>query len=191
MAEFTPAYEWTTGSEDPLGLHAVVKDPVDQQIIPPDATPEEVAKMEADNARRAAAQAISGINSYWFPADFATVEAVPQSQRGPFVMHFYALHFWNGFLGLLNSQDLANRVYDGGVNSGPGNAAIWLQKALGALGVTGVTVDGHWGPITVAAANSAPQDALLDAFKAERVEFLRANCADNPALDALIARAMK
>ncbi len=172
MAEFTPAYEWTMDNEDSQRLYARVLDSCPKGCTGP-------------------CYAISGINSGVWPTDFKTIEAVLQAQRGPFVMHFYALHFWNGFLGLLNSQDLANRVYDGGVNSGQGNAVIWLQKALGALGVTGVTVDSHWGPVTVAAANSASQDALLDAFKAARVEFLRANCADNPALDALIARAMK
>lgn len=191
MAEFLPAYQWTIGSEDSLDLHAVVNDPVPSRPIPPDATPEQASAIEADNAKRAAAQAISGVNSYWFPTDFATIEAVPHAQRGPFVMHFYALRFWNGWLGQLGSQDLANRVYDGGVNSGQGNAVRWLQGALGAFGVPSVAVDGVWGPVTLAAANAAPQDALLDAFRQERVAFLRRYCADSPVLPSLIARAMK
>ena len=107
------------------------------------------------------------------------------------MLHFYALHFWNGWLAQLNSQDLANRVFDGGVNSGQGNAVRWLQEALGATGAQGVAVDGVWGPVTLAAANAAPQDTLLDAFRQERVAFLRKYCADNPALASLIARAMK
>ena len=173
MAEITPAFDFLMDNEDSQRLYARVLDSCPA------------------GGCDGPCYAISGINSGAWPTDFATIEAVPQAQRGPFVLHFYALHFWNGWLAQLNSQDLANRVFDGGVNSGEGNAVRWLQEALRATGAQGVAVDGVWGPITLAAANAAPQDALLDAFSQERVAFLRKYCADNPALASLIARAMK
>lgn len=44
---------------------------------------------------------------------------------------------------------LAFQVFDGAVNSGPVQAIIWLQRALG------VKDDGIFGPITLAAAQKA------------------------------------
>jgi hypothetical protein len=172
MAEFLPAYEFTMDNEDAERRHECVIDACPEGCEGP-------------------CFAISGVNSGAWPIDFATIEAVPQPRRGPFVQHFYALHFWNGWLGQLASQDLANHVFDGSVNSGPGNAAKWLQEALGTIGQRGIAVDGSLGPLTVAAANSVPAEALLDAYRANRVAFLREHLPNSPMLAALIARAMK
>jgi lysozyme family protein len=44
-----------------------------------------------------------------------------------------------------------------------------------------LTVDGGWGPMTVAAANAANQAALVQAFIAARVAHYQAIAAANPA----------
>lgn len=57
-------------------------------------------------------------------------------------------------------------VFDAAVNSGPGQAAKWLQRALG------VTDDGVIGPKTLAAANAANPDALKMRMLGQRLRFM-------------------
>lgn len=59
-------------------------------------------------------------------------------------------------------------VFDGAVNSGPAQAARWLQRALGAA-----QVDGHVGAITIDKANAADPATLINAICDERMRFLR------------------
>ena len=69
----------------------------------------------------------------------------------PLVSAFYKANFWDvNKLDQINDQQIANTVYDFGVNSGTGRAAKFLQEALG------VTQDGKIGPATLAAVNSIP-----------------------------------
>lgn len=59
-------------------------------------------------------------------------------------------------------------VFDAAVNSGPAQAAKWLQRELG------VVVDGVIGPATVHAVNAEPDKAeLIRRFSARRMAFLR------------------
>lgn len=58
--------------------------------------------------------------------------------------------------------------FDMAVNSGPHEANILLQRALG------VTADGRIGPITRAAVNAANPHTLIDNFTAQKVAFYRA-----------------
>ena len=74
----------------------------------------------------------------------------------------------------------AKRVFDFGVNAGAGTAVKTLQQALNALGGT-LTADGGWGPVTLAAANSADPAALVQAFIRARVAHYEAIAAANPA----------
>ncbi|SCM74026.1 Secretion activator protein (fragment) [uncultured Pleomorphomonas sp.] len=61
-------------------------------------------------------------------------------------------------------------VFDGGVNSGPGQSVKWLQRALGLK-----KVDGLVGPQTLAAVNAVDDhDALIAKIIALRDAFLRA-----------------
>ena len=57
-------------------------------------------------------------------------------------------------------------VFDAAVNSGPGQAAKWLQRALG------VADDGVIGPKTIAAANAANPDALRMRILGQRLRFM-------------------
>lgn len=63
-------------------------------------------------------------------------------------------------------------VADYAVNSGVGRAARELQRALGDVGRP-VTVDGHVGAVTLAAANKADAEALVNAICDRRMRFLR------------------
>ena len=57
-------------------------------------------------------------------------------------------------------------MFDAAVNSGPGQAVRWLQKALG------VVEDGILGPKTLAAAAAQNADALRTRLLAKRLRFM-------------------
>lgn len=57
-------------------------------------------------------------------------------------------------------------VFDGAVNSGPGQSIRWLQRALK------VADDGKIGPITLRAASEADANALLRSMLAQRLRFM-------------------
>lgn len=57
-------------------------------------------------------------------------------------------------------------VFDAAVNSGPGQSAKWLQRALGVMD------DGVIGPKTLAAANAANPDALKMRMLGQRLRFM-------------------
>jgi len=57
-------------------------------------------------------------------------------------------------------------VFDAAVNSGPGQSAKWLQRALG------VADDGVIGPRTLTAANAANPDALKMRMLGQRLRFM-------------------
>ena len=156
MAVFQIAYNWMMDNEDARRAYAQV----------PDAPP--------------GAFAISGINSAAFPIDFADIKVIPQVQRGPAVQRFYQAHFWNTWFAQLFSDDLAKRVFDAAVNMGEGTAVKVLQTAINALGGA-LTVDGGWGPATLAAANAANPGALVAAFINAREEHYREIVQNNPA----------
>jgi len=145
MSQFPPALEFTLNWEDPKRKYAVVPD--------------------------VGGYAIAGVNSHAWPAQYAQIKSLSQDQRPPAVAHFYLAEFWNPMKvgGILN-QDVANRVFDAGVNAGPGTAVKLLQKAINALGGDSVTVDGQIGPGTLAAANACDPEALLASYREQRKE---------------------
>jgi lysozyme family protein len=57
-------------------------------------------------------------------------------------------------------------IFDAAVNSGPAQAALWLQRALG------VKADGVIGPITLKAAYAANPDALRMRMLSQRLRFM-------------------
>jgi lysozyme family protein len=160
MANFNIAFQWTMQFEDPRMACAQV----------PDAAPAGCA---------GPCYAISGINSGAWPGDFATIAAQPQASRTQGVQAFYQAHFWDNWFAQLNADELAKRVFDFAVNGGSGTAVKTLQQAINTLGGS-LTVDGGWGPNTVAAANSADPNAAVQAFIAARVAHYQAIVAANP-----------
>ena len=75
--------------------------------------------------------------------------------------------YWNKVKGDDLPAGLDLVAFDAAVNSGPGRGARWLQEALG------VNPDGVIGPKTIAAANAAHKDAVIDRACDLRLGFLR------------------
>lgn len=72
-------------------------------------------------------------------------------------------------------------VFDGAINSGPGQSVKWLQRALG------VVDDGKIGPKTLTAAYAQNADALRCRILAQRLRFM-ANLPNWPAFSRGWAR---
>lgn len=95
---------------------------------------------------------------------------IPSLQK--LVLEFYRANYWQAnCLDLVESQTVANRMYDWAVNTGSrGNK--WIQRALG------ITEDGSIGPKSIAAINAAdPADLLSKArehAKAHRFKVVEA-----------------
>lgn len=154
MSSFLIAFGWTMDFED-QDKHFQAH---------PDATPE---------GKTGPCMAIAGINSCEFPEDYATIAAAFYTDRGPLVQQFYKKNFWNGWLQGILSDDIAKRVFDFSVNSGPGRAAKTLQEATNSLRPVRIPEDGVLGPITVAATNACDPEQLVKAFCNLRLEFYR------------------
>ena len=136
----------------------------------------------AENIDNNGGRVIAGINSKSFPQDEAAIAALPQSQRAAAVSFFYYSKFWTPLqAGGLESQDVANRYFDCSVDCWIPEAIEMLQRAVNALHAGTVEVDGAIGPITLAAANSADPEALLAAYREQRVAYYEAIAAKNPA----------
>jgi lysozyme family protein len=171
MADFQTCYKFMLPNEDAVPTYAVAPDP------PP------------------GAYAISGINSFSFPTQYAAIAAIPQAERGPAVMQFYLTTFWNQWLEQLTSDAVAMRVFDASVNMGVKEAIVLLQQAVNSLSTTPLVVDGKIGPKTVAAANACVDTSLVSAFQHARVSYYEEIVAKNPAdaiyLKGWTARALK
>ena len=148
MAKFQTCFDWAMNFEDRTRAYASVPDP--------------------------GGFAIAGINSAVFPAYYASINALPQGERGPSVEQFYQENFWNQWLAQLASDEIAKRVFDAGVNMGSGTAAKLLQQAVNAVTEPPgpfVQVDGMLGPGTVAASNALNPGDLVAGFKGARASY--------------------
>ena len=88
------------------------------------------------------------------------------------VSQFYKQNFWDSMsLDLLNDQQLANSIYDFGVNSGTGRAAKFIQSAVNDLGVLALVVDGEIGSKSISAINNSDPLRLYKAFNKRRKDF--------------------
>ena len=126
--------------------------------------------------------ALAGINSHDWPVDFATISAVPVSQRPTLVFNFYTKNYWNpSRLGGLYYQDVTSRAYDECVNAGLITGIKILQKAIISCGST-IGIDGDFGPLTMEAANSLDDDQLLAALRSQRLAYYK-KIVDNNELD--------
>lgn len=89
------------------------------------------------------------------------------------VKSFYRNCFWKPFMADLQDQELANWLFDKGVNMGIPQAVKLLQRAAG------VTDDGKYGPKTAAAVAAAGDD-LLGRCREQARAFYTALAAKDP-----------
>lgn len=145
MAQFPPALDYILNNEDRNREYAIVSD--------------------------RGGEAIAGINSRSWPTAFVNIARLPQAQRGAAVANFYLTEFWNVMrLGGLESQDVANRVMDEGVNAGPYTATRMLQEAVNQAQRWDVSIDGILGPDSLTAVNDADQEKLLAIYRTLRIQ---------------------
>lgn len=88
------------------------------------------------------------------------------------VAQIYKTDYWihDGF----NSQRVATKVFDTGVNMGVRTSIKLLQRSLNNLGCTPYLVtDGQLGPKTLSAINAASEQALLQEYCQEMEEHYR------------------
>jgi lysozyme family protein len=89
------------------------------------------------------------------------------------VMAFYQANFWTPYLAQM-PQEIANWVFDKGVNMGIRQANKLVQRAAS------VNDDGILGPLSITAINSAIPADLLAKCRAEAEAFYRELVANNP-----------
>jgi len=98
------------------------------------------------------------------PATEADMRALTPAKVGP----LYKKRYWDACKcdDLPSGVDYA--VFDAAVNSGPRQAAKWLQRAVK------VADDGAIGQQTLAVVKSVPADAVIQRFNEQRLMFLKA-----------------
>lgn len=93
------------------------------------------------------------------------------------VSTFYKKNFWDvNSLDQINNQQLANTVYDFGVNSGTAKAAKFLQQSVNSIYSTTLTVDGQIGNKTITAINGFDcnePELIYNEFNRRREDFYR------------------
>lgn len=96
------------------------------------------------------------------------------------VSEFYKTNFWYPLsLQYVNDQQLANNVYDFGVNAGVSAAAKRLQRAANSV-CGNIEVDGDIGSATLGLVNKLNAKSVYDAFNNLRAEFYNNIIAKNP-----------
>ena len=90
------------------------------------------------------------------------------------VKEFYRRNFWLPVYNEICNQDVANWVFDKGVNMGTNQAHRLLQRALQ------IPDDGIFGKQTLKHTNAHNADRLLIKMKTEAVEFYRKLADKNP-----------
>lgn len=99
------------------------------------------------------------------------------------VQQFYKANFWDALnLDYINCQQIANQLFDAGINQGMGTAGRLLQQAINAITPNTVVVDGSAGPKTIEAANAANAEALYNHIIALRREYYLNIIARDPSL---------
>lgn len=93
---------------------------------------------------------------------------VPTEPVRDLIVKFYKDNFWNiNQLDTIQDQQVANSVYDFGVNSGKGRAVQFLEQ------IFGVKKDGLMDPQVIKLANAADPEELLNKYNAARESFYR------------------
>jgi lysozyme family protein len=88
---------------------------------------------------------------------------------------YYSEHYWKPLYSQIESQDIANKLFDMGVLFGVGTVVIFLQTCLNLE-----PTDGVFGPKTLQATNEADPATLLVAFKSVLMTHATAIGAKDP-----------
>lgn len=92
-------------------------------------------------------------------------------------VEFYRERFWKPLYSQIQSQSLANKLFDLGVLFGVGTAVMLLQRALG------IASDGIFGDQTLEEVNDAASHPnLLGAFKSQMINHVQQVIQTNPSL---------
>jgi lysozyme family protein len=75
-------------------------------------------------------------------------------------VEYYREHYWKPLYSQITSQEVASKIFDLGVLFGVGTAVKILQQILN------LTVDGSFGPVTLAAVNNVYGGTVVSAYKA-------------------------
>jgi len=98
------------------------------------------------------------------------------------ISSFYKQNFWDvNKLDLINDQQVANTVYDFGVNSGTGRSAKHLQQAVNDVCNVGLSVDGQIGNKTINAVNVHDEETIYNQYNKLRENFYRSIAKGNQA----------
>lgn len=96
------------------------------------------------------------------------------AQLKKLISQFYKQNFWDVMkLDLVNDQQLANSVYDFGVNSGTGRSAKFLQQAVNNVCGVELDVDGQIGNKTITEVNKHDAESIYKEFNMLRENFYR------------------
>lgn len=147
MSQFLPALQFTLNWEDP--------------------------KREYESVPDNGGFAIGGVNSRAWPENYAQINTALPAERPLLVYNFYEGNFWDPIkIGGLALQELANRVFDEGVNANPEVSIKLLQQSINLL-KNDLTIDGFLGPLTLEAANDMNSDSILAAFRTQRLDYYK------------------
>ena len=102
-------------------------------------------------------EAVARANGYTGP-----MRQLPQAEA----KRIYKTLYWDKVQADALPDKVRYAVFDAAVNSGPGQAVRWLQRALG------VADDGRIGPITLAYTRQADPEALARKMLAQRLRFM-------------------
>ncbi|MGQ9677623.1 MAG: glycoside hydrolase family 108 protein [Chloroflexota bacterium] len=95
-------------------------------------------------------------------------------------IQIYREHWWEKYgFDRLQDQQVANKLFDLAVNLGPQRATRLFQQALNRCGAR-LDVDGLLGERTIAAANNAPAECLVDQLRALAAEHYRTLAIKDP-----------
>lgn len=97
------------------------------------------------------------------PVSDAEMRCLTPADVGP----IYKAQYWDKVKGDQLPSGLDYAVFDAAINSGPGQAAKWLQQVLD------VHDDGAIGPATLAAVAAHSAEDLIVAYQLKRIEFLK------------------
>ena len=118
----------------------------------------------SDNPNDSGGRTMHGLSEKWFPE--AWEDGPPTLSVARLI---YREHFWLPLrCNLLNSQNIANELFDTAVNIGLHKAVVILQQSINMLrgddDVPPLTEDGRIGPLTLKSANEFDNESLEKAL---------------------------